>query len=78
MRTDYEQPKTGTTPDRGLFELATGAAVGTVQVSITYVTVHADVDLAEAFQIEEGAELLERRYLLSLFHRPVAPGHGAI
>lgn len=70
MRAEWEHAKAGTMPDRGLFELTTGTPEGAVYVDIRYEVVPANGDLADAFGIDEGTDLLRRVYTFNVDGKP--------
>lgn len=63
---EHRHVQEGTAPTRGLFELATGAASGDVDVQIEYESVAAPDDVAAAFGCSPGTMLLARHYLFTV------------
>lgn len=71
LRSEYEHVRRGRSLKRGIFEETTGVHDGALTVEpITYQQLPADDDLAHAFGIEAGTDLLERRYPFNVNGEP--------
>jgi DNA-binding GntR family transcriptional regulator len=70
LRAEWEHVQAGRLPNRGLFELTTGVRDDALTVQHVYSRVAATADVADAFGIEAGTELLERRYVFLVDGEP--------
>lgn len=70
LRAEHDHIVAGKTPGHGLFEFGTDTPEDKTRVEIDYVSTTASADLAEAFGVEAGTELLARHYLFVVDDEP--------
>lgn len=70
LRAEHDHIVAGKTPERGLFELTTDTPEDRTRVDIEYASATATDELADAFEVEPGTELLRRQYLFVVDGEP--------